>query len=172
MSSSNDDDLALCRRVAKGDERAFAMLVALHEAPLRSFLARMGSAQMADDIAQEAFLKAWRFAGGYDGRARYSTWLTKIAWRCLLDEVRKPTGADDDAMPAAGGDGQQSAEVADMLARLSQPERAALILCEGHGWSHGEAAEMLQMPLGSLKTTVARAKSKCRTMWRPQYGAN
>ncbi len=168
MPSSNDDDLALCRRVAKGDERAFNMLVALHEAPLRSFLARMGPAEMADDIAQEAFLKAWRFAGSYDGRARFSTWLTKIAWRCLLDEVRKP-GAAEDATPGAASDAQQSAEVADMLARLRQPERAALILCEGHGWSHGEAADMLQMPLGSLKTVVARAKAKCRSMWRPQH---
>jgi RNA polymerase sigma factor (sigma-70 family) len=144
------------------------MLVAIHEAPLRSFLARMGSAEIADDIAQEAFLKAWRFASTYDGRARFATWLTKIAWRCLLDEVRKP-GMPEDAAPAAAGDAQQSAEVADMLARLSQAERAALILCDGHGWSHGEAAEMLQMPLGSLKTLVARAKAKCRSMWRPQH---
>ena len=173
MPSSNDDDLALCRRVAKGDEQAFAMLVALHEAPLRSFLARMGGAEMADDIAQEAFLKAWRFASTYDGRARFSTWLTKIAWRCLLDEVRKPaTAAEEATTPGAGSNGEQSAEVSDMLARLSHAERAALILCEGHGWSHGEAAEMLQMPLGSLKTAVARAKAKCRSMWRPQHAAN
>ena len=145
------------------------MLVALHEAPLRSFLARMGSAEMADDIAQEAFIKAWRFAGSYDGRARFSTWLTKIAWCCLLDEVRKPDAPAEDPVHGASGDGAQAAEVSDMLARLSQSERAALILCDGHGWSHGEAAEMLQMPLGSLKTTVARAKAKCRSMWRPQH---
>ena len=169
MPSSNDDDLALCRRAAKGDERAFAMLVASYEAPLRSFLARMGSAELADDIAQEAFLKAWRFASSYDGRARFSTWLTKIAWRCLLDEVRKPA-APDEPQRAATGDSEQGAEISDMLARLSQPERAALILCEGHGWSHGEAAEMLGMPLGSLKTVIARAKAKCRSMWRPQDG--
>ena len=171
MPSSNEDDLALCRRVAQGDERAFAMLVASYEAPLRSFLARMGPAQMADDIAQEAFLKAWRFASSYDGRARFSTWLTKIAWRCLLDEVRKPPTAAEEANPGAAGDGEQSAQVADMLARLSQPERAALILCDGHGWSHGEAADMLQMPLGTLKTTVARAKAKCRSMWSPHHAA-
>ena len=168
MPSSNDEDPALCRRAAAGDERAFAMLVALHEAPLRSFLARMGSAQMADDIAQEAFLKAWRFASSYDGRARFSTWLTRIAWRCLIDEVRKPAAAPEEPAQHAADDGEQSAQISDMLARLSEPERAALILCEGHGWSHGEAAEMLQMPLGSLKTAIARAKAKCRSMWRPE----
>jgi RNA polymerase sigma-70 factor (ECF subfamily) len=52
-----------------------------------------------------------------------------------------------------------------MLARLSESERAALILCEGHGWSHVEAAELLDMPLGTLKSTVARAKTKCRALW-------
>ena len=58
MPSSNDEDLALCARAAKGDQAAFAMLVAKHERPLRSFLARMTSADLADDVAQEAFLKA------------------------------------------------------------------------------------------------------------------
>ena len=166
MPSSNDDDLALCRRAAKGDERAFAMLVASYEAPLRSFVARMGSPELADDIAQDAFLKAWRFAGSYDGRARFSTWLTRIAWRCLLDEVRKPD-APEEPERAPASDSEQGAQIADMLARLSQPERAALILCDGHGWSHAEAAEMLDMPLGSLKTVIVRAKAKCRSMWRP-----
>ena len=56
-----------------------------------------------------------------------------------------------------------------MLARLTRQERAALILCDGHGWSHPEAAELLQMPLGSLKTVVARAKSRCRAMWSLEH---
>ena len=52
-----------------------------------------------------------------------------------------------------------------MLARLSEKERAALILCEGHGWTHAEAAALLGLPLGTLKSMVARSKSKCRAMW-------
>ena len=107
--------------------------------------------------------KAWRAAAQYDGRARYSTWLTRIAWRCRLDALRKerrPAFDEPDA-PAA----QPSGEVEDMLARLSENERAALVLCDGHGWTHGEAAELLGLPLGTLKSTVARAKDKCRAMW-------
>jgi len=169
VPSSNDEDLALCGRAAKGDQAAFAMLVAKHERPLRSFLARMTSADVADDVAQEAFLKAWRFASSYDGRARFSTWLTRIAWRCLIDEARKSRSADVEEAPFHAADGEQGALVADMLSRLTDPERAALILCDGHGWSHAEAAELLRMPLGSLKTVVARAKSKCREMWSSQY---
>lgn len=139
------------------------MLVEKHERALRAFLARSAGPDFADDIAQEAFIKAWRAAEQYDGRARYSTWLTRIAWRCRLDALRKERRpqieSGDEAYATSSG------EVEDMLARLSENERAALVLCEGHGWTHVETAELLDMPLGTLKSTVARAKAKCRSMW-------
>jgi RNA polymerase sigma-70 factor (ECF subfamily) len=165
VASSNDEDLALSRRAADGDSAAFAMLVEKHERPLRAFLSRTAGRDVADDIAQEAFLKAWRAAGQYDGRARYSTWLTRIAWRCRIDALRKQR----EPAPAEAGDSRAApavcAEVDDMLARLTESERAALVLCEGHGWTHAEAANLLAMPLGTLKSAVARAKAKCRAMW-------
>ena len=163
MVPANEEDLALSRRSAGGDSAAFAMLVEKYERHLRAFLSRTFGPDVADDIAQEAFIKAWRAARQYDGRARYSTWLTRIAWRCRLDALRRerrPEVEPDDVHrhPATG-------EVDDMLARLSESERASLILCEGHGWTHVEAAELLGLPLGTLKSTVARAKAKCRAMW-------
>jgi RNA polymerase sigma-70 factor (ECF subfamily) len=161
---SNDEDLALSRRAAAGDKAAFAMLVEKHERPLRSFLTHMAGAQFADDLAQDAFIKAWRSAGQYDGRARYSTWLTRIAWRCRIDQVRKERSVETVALWDVGTIGLQS-DIRDIIARLSETERAALVLCEGHGWTHPEAAEMLEIPLGTLKTTVARAKAKCRALW-------
>ena len=165
VAQGNEEDLALSRRAAAGDSAAFAHLVGKYEVPLRAFLSRMAGAE-ADDIAQEAFLKAWRMAQQYDGRARYSTWLTRIAWRCRLDQLRRKTAEPDG--PQSPPDAHGSAEVSDMLGRLSEGERAALILCEGHGWTHGEAAELLAMPLGTLKSTVARAKKKCRALWQEQ----
>jgi len=160
----NDEDHALSQRAARGDSAAFAMLVEKHERPLRGFLARTFGREVADDIAQDAFLKAWRAAGQYDGRARYSTWLTRIAWRCRLDALRRHRAPVETETPAAGSPAL-SAEVDDMLGRLSESERVSLVLCEGHGWTHGEAAELLGLPLGTLKSTVARAKAKCREMW-------
>jgi RNA polymerase sigma factor (sigma-70 family) len=164
VTGANDEDLALSRRAAGGDSAAFAMLVEKYERPLRGFLARTFGGEVADDIAQDAFIKAWRAAGQYDGRARYSTWLTRIAWRCRLDALRKHRPV---VVEERGGSGTISlaAEVGDMLARLSESERASLVLCEGHGWTHSEAADLLGMPLGTLKSTVARAKAKCREMW-------
>ena len=163
MIRANDEDLALSRRSAAGDGAAFAMLVEKYEAPLRSFLARSVGPDIADDIAQDAFLKAWRASGQYDGRARYSTWLTRIAWNCRLDRARKERPVEAGEEPRTNP--SVSLEVGDMLARLSESERAALVLCEGHGWTHAEAAELLSLPLGTLKSTVARAKAKCRAMW-------
>ena len=164
MAAENDEDLALSRRAAVGDRIAFGLLVEKHEAKLRAFLRRMAGAEQADDLAQEAFLKAWRAAGQYDGRARYATWLTRIAWRCRLDQLRahRPLPAEQ---PAEIPSTASKVEMDDMLARLGDSERAALILCEGHGWSHREASDMLGLPLGTLKSTVARAKAKCRAYW-------
>ena len=164
VTRQNEEDLALSRRAAAGDGAAFATLVEKYERPLRAFLARMGAAEIADDIAQDAFLKAWRAAGQYDGSARYSTWLTSIAWRCRLDELRRRPRVQP-APPANPGANPDAAEVSDMLARLSENERASLVLCDGHGWTHQEASELLGLPLGTLKSTVARAKAKCREMW-------
>ena len=164
VARQNDEDLALSRRAAEGDSAAFAALVDKYERPLRAFLSRMGAGEIADDIAQDAFLKAWRAAGQYDGSARYSTWLTSIAWRCRLDELRRRPRVE---LADSGAEARCPAadEANDMLARLSDSERASLVLCDGHGWTHAEAAELLGLPLGTLKSTVARAKLKCREMW-------
>ena len=170
MPERDDQDAVLCRRAARGDRAAFAALVAKHERGLRGFLVRMGAAHASDDIAQEAFLKVWRFAGQYDGRARFATWLTRIAWRCYIDLARRPRPQLDAGAGGSGGaDPAANAVVDDLLGRLGTVERAALILCEGHGWSHGEAAEMLGLPLGTPKSTVARAKAKCRAMWSEEH---
>lgn len=166
--SHNEEDLALSRRAATGDRSAYGMLVAKHEAPLRAFLGKFVQSDAADDIAQEAFLKAWRSAAHYDGRARYSTWLTAIAWRCHLDFLRKERamrGAETLEPSEETESSEGSVQITDILARLPPIERAALMLCEGHGWSHAETAKLLRMPLGTLKSTVARAKAKCRELW-------
>jgi RNA polymerase sigma-70 factor (ECF subfamily) len=158
-----NDDLSLCRQAASGNRHAFDKLVEKHAGPLRSFLTHLAGASAAEDIAQDAFLKAWKACGQYDGRARFSTWLTKIAWRCWLDQKRRQR--DVELHEGRPDEGHSGFDVRDMLARLSISERAALILCDGHGWSHPEAAELLGIPLGTLKSTVARAKLKCRRMW-------
>lgn len=159
----NEVDLALCRRAAGGDQAAFGTLVEAHEAALRAFLRRMGCAD-PDDVAQEAFVRAWRAAGQYDGRARFATWLTRIAWRCWLDQRRRPSPEAAEPPPSVACP-DLSADVQSLLDALPQRERAVLILCDGHGWTHVEAAELLGLPLGTLKSIAARAKERARALW-------
>ena len=100
-------------------------------------------------------------ASAYRGEGSYEGWLLRIAWRQFLSSRRKrieeaaeiPDMAD---LRAEGSDVRLDVERA--LDRLGPRERAAAMLCLGEGYSHGEAAEILGLPLGTLKSIVARAR--------------
>lgn len=136
-----------------------------HEARVRSFLARLCRGEGADDLAQETFLKAWRQAGAYRGEGSYAGWLLRIAWREFLSHRRRrPEAAlpfeDDLHGGRIEADPGARLDVDRALAALDPRERAAALLCFGEGYSHQEAAEILDLPLGTLKSIAARARSK------------
>ena len=166
-----DSDAALCRRAAGGDRSAFGELVERHENRLRAFLTHLAGADLGDELAQESFVKAWQSAGQYRGQAQYGSWLCSIGWRCFIDRIRSERSETLKREASAlatelldHGTQDRNLDLQRALARLDPVERAALILCDGHGWSHSEAATILRVPLGTLKTVVARAKRKCREM--------
>jgi RNA polymerase sigma-70 factor (ECF subfamily) len=173
MPPEREPDEILCRRAAGGDKGAFRLLVETHERRLRAFLAQLAGPDLGDELAQETFLKAWQSLAGFRGESKFSSWLCAIGWRLFVDQRRRERSegrkreaaaelAETVAEPAAG----ERLDLARALARLDPVERAALVLCDGHGWSHEEAAVILRMPLGTLKGTVRRAKQKCREYLR------
>ena len=171
MPPASDEDAALCRRAAAGDRGAFRLLVARHEKKLRAFLGHLAGPDVADELAQEAFLKAWQSLHGFRSEARFSSWLCAIGWRCFIDHARRERSEARKRAAAASfpetGEPPVPGERLDLaraLQALEPVERAALVLCEGHGWSHSEAADILRLPLGTLKGTVRRAKQKCRDL--------
>jgi len=166
---STDDTLA--RRAAAGDSASFGALVRLHQSKVRGFLRRLtrGDAALADDLAQETFLEAHRKVSQYRGEGSFGSWLCGIAWSRFLMERRKRKEESLDTVPEAGSVDAGPAMIARLdleraMARLSPEERAALTLCYALGHSHGEAAEILSLPLGTVKSHVLRGREKLKAM--------
>jgi RNA polymerase sigma-70 factor (ECF subfamily) len=175
--TADADEVRLVARAAAGDRHAFAGLVQSHQGYLRKLLGRVchGDQARADDLAQEAFIRAWRALPGFRGEARFRTWLTRLAYSALSAE-RPPLPTVDEAPPelgahsdfAPGSDLRLDLDRA--LATLSEAQRHALLLCYDADLSHSEAAQVLGWPLGTLKTQVLRARAKLRTLlsaWEP-----
>lgn len=170
-------EAALVARAAANDRAAFAALVQAHQGYLRKLLGRVcrGDQARADDLAQEAFVRAWRALPKFRGEARFRTWLTRLAYSALaaerpalspLDDGPPDIGAHSDFAP--GSDLRIDLDRA--LSGLSETQRHALLLCYGADLSHAEAAQVLGWPLGTLKTQVLRAKARLRTQlgaWEP-----
>jgi RNA polymerase sigma-70 factor (ECF subfamily) len=175
-----DADLVL-RVLERDDRNAFAELVRRHQSMLRLSLRRLASGDdgLADDLAQETFILAWRKIRQFRFEAKFSTWLYRIAINTWKSEVRKNRevllDAESPAFEASGPDeaGQSVAklDLARAMARLSDGERAAIVACYYQDLSHEEAADALELPLGTLKSHVLKGKNKLRAMlpgWEPQ----
>ncbi len=159
---------------ADDPSESFGRVVREHQSRLRAFLRRLtrGDAALADDLAQETFLEAHRKLAQFEGRGSFSSWLFGIAWSRFLMERRKrkeePLGEIEDTAFVDPRPGTQAKlDLERGMARLSAEERAALTLCYALGHSHGEAAEILDMPLGTVKSHVLRGREKLKAMLEP-----
>lgn len=153
---------------AAGDAAAFSALVRLHQSPLRGFLRRLtrGDHALADDLAQESFLEAWRKIEQYTGKGSFEGWLFRIAYRRYLMAARKRRlePLDDPDAVAEHAAPELRLDLERALARLSLPQRAALTCCFALGYSHEEAAEILAMPVGTVKSHIARGRERLRKL--------
>jgi RNA polymerase sigma factor (sigma-70 family) len=145
----------------------FEAFVRTHQSRVRQQLRRLIGADpaLADDLAQDTFVQAWRRRAQFRGQALPSTWLHRIAYNLYLSHVRSAplaaTLVDEaalQALPAAANDTALRLDVARALARLPELQRVALVHCFVLDLSHSEAAEVLGWPLGTLKSHVARGK--------------
>jgi len=166
-------DRALVARVLLSDDRAaFEQLVRRHQGMVRAQLRRLlhGDVATADDLAQETFLLAWRKLAQFRGEARFSTWLYRIAYSCFLQASRKTPLPIDRAGEGEAERLPASEEATDLqldferaMRRLSKAEQTVLLHCVQMELSHEEAAYVLAMPLGTVKTHATRGKAKLKT---------
>jgi RNA polymerase sigma-70 factor (ECF subfamily) len=157
------DEADLVNAAMAGDERAFAELTARHHRSVRAFTRRVtGSAADGDDIAQSAFLAAWRRRSTYAGGS-FRAWVCAIAWRI---HCRARPSRVSGVEPEIHHD-DWTAERLDLrraLLALRAEERAAVSLCYGEGMSHAEASLVLGVPLGTLKSWVLRGRERLQAL--------
>jgi RNA polymerase sigma factor (sigma-70 family) len=171
-----EDAPLIARVVADDDRHAFETLVRRHQSAVRGFLLRLccGDGALADDIAQETFLRAYQRIGSYRSEGGFDSWLFSIAYRSFASEKRRrhwsaeelkeePKVADFSAEDA----GETAADIARAMRHLREPERACLSLCYQWGMSHQEMANVLDYPVGTVKTHIARGKEKLRAHLSP-----
>ncbi|HEV2533217.1 RNA polymerase sigma factor [Phenylobacterium sp.] len=174
LSFANLHDVELCSHAATGDRRAFGELVRRNGSAVRGLLRRMGAqAAEADDVAQDAFLTAFERIGEFRGEGTFAGWVKRIAARLYLRRLQKErrlgAAAEDvaDEPDTAAPDADAAIDLDEAMKRLSAAERLCVTMCFGAGLSHAEAAEALNLPLGTVKSHVKRGLEKLRARLAP-----
>jgi RNA polymerase sigma factor (sigma-70 family) len=172
-------DVELCSHAATGERRAFGELVRRHGSAVRGVLRRMGAqGAEADDVAQDAFLAAFERIAEFRGEGTFAGWVKKIAARLYLRRLQRDrrlgalsAEAVEDETSTGGGDADAAIDLDEALKTLGAAERVCVTMCFGAGLSHSEAAEALNLPLGTVKSHVKRGLDKLRTRLAPDGGA-
>jgi RNA polymerase sigma-70 factor (ECF subfamily) len=170
-------DVELCTHAATGERRAFGELVRRHGSAVRGLLRRMGAqVPEADDVAQDAFLTAFERIAEFRGEGTFAGWVKRIAARLYLRRLQRERRLGLFAQEQ-GEDGAELRTDADAaldldegLRSLGPAERLCVSLCFGAGLSHAEAAEALNLPLGTVKSHVKRGLEKLRARLAPPDG--
>jgi RNA polymerase sigma-70 factor (ECF subfamily) len=180
----------LIGRARGGDVRAFGRLIELNKDYVyNAVYSLVGNAADADDIAQEVFLRAFSNLGGFEGRARFSTWLYGIMLNSVRSFWRRRTlrstvslnggdEADPRPDPAADTDGPEAASdrrervaaVRAAIAKLDQESREIVVLRDMEGLAYEELADVLGIPVGTVKSRLHRARAALRLALEPLYG--
>jgi RNA polymerase sigma-70 factor (ECF subfamily) len=165
-------DHELMARVAAGDASAFALLVRRHAEPAQRLAARiLGSAALAEEIVQEAFLRVWTNAPRWRPQAAFRTWLYRIVINLCLNATRR---APDLPLSAAGDPAdpddpagrlesrERDAALGAAVDTLPLRQRAAIVLVYQEGLSNAEAAAALDVSVSALEALLVRAKRALR----------
>lgn len=175
------EDHDLVRAAASGDKAAFEALYRRHSRRIFAVLFRLSGGQpsRAEDLVQEAFIRAWQALPGFRFESAFSTWLHRLAVNTALMQIRSRVGAEDSEtddsalayLPSHDTAGDLTRERLDLeraVATLPERARAVLVLHDIEGWKHEEIATELGMAVGSSKAQLHRA----RKLLRQRLGEN
>ena len=182
-------DRELVQRVQKGEKNAFDVLVRKYQFKIIKLISRyVHDPNEAMDVAQEAFLKAYRALPGFRGESAFYTWLYRIAINTaknyLVAQSRRPPGSDIDAHDAEQYEGQSllkeyetperlllkdeiEATVFKAIEDLPEDLRTAITLRELEGMSYEEIAQTMGCPIGTVRSRIFRARESIDAKLRP-----
>lgn len=154
-----------------GDRDAFSELVRRRQSWLRNLLRRLcRDPALADDLAQQVFLRAWRSLPTLRSVAAFGAWLRRLAINTWLAHVRSappPMASLDSAelpVPVAVGSTAEQLDLDLALAQLSREERMCVVLTYNEGMSHGEISLVTGLPLGTVKSHIRRGAQRLRSL--------
>jgi RNA polymerase sigma-70 factor (ECF subfamily) len=170
------DDAALAHRCAGGSREAFDVIVQRHRRAVYQVCYRFaGNHEDASDLAQDAFVRAWRGVRSFRGQSAFSTWLYRIAVNVCLNRVaKKPVRFDSidrmQSLADASADHpaaelvrrERAAAVRSAIALLPKRQRATLILRTYHDLPHAQIAEILGSSVGAVKANLFHALANLR----------
>lgn len=154
-----------------GDNSAFEALVRRHQGLVRNWLRRLGNDPVrADDVAQETFVQVWRRLRDYRGEGEFRSWLLKIAYSQFLQHIRRQKRQSAlleqveqlAVRDCSSANNEELPDLERLLSPLSVEEKACMLLCYSHGYSHVEVSELLGMPLGTVKSLIRRSTGRIR----------
>lgn len=166
-----DDNELIAAYLAGNDQAAFGELVRRHQSRLRYSLRQLTgwNEALADDLAQETLVKAYRGLRQYQGGAKFSTWLYRIACNELASYYRKQGNRPLQPLPeeqqaTQHGPSDLHRDLARAMLEFPVEQRVALHLHLEREYSHQEVADMTNMPLGTVKSHITRGKNRLREM--------
>lgn len=180
-------DLDLITAAQTGDRHAYGDLVGHHRAGVVNVVFRMcGNMDLAEEAAQEAFLRAWQHLASYQPRHSFRSWVYRIAINAALDALRQPSSkreqsfsdfekpgeedlgivgtwpSSEDNPESAVETRQRTEQVRRAVLNLPAPSRAVLVLREYGGLSYNEIATSLDIPIGTVMSRLSSARSQMR----------
>lgn len=177
-AQSAETELELITQAQRGDRRAFGELVRRHREGVVNVVYRMcGETNLAEDAAQEAFIRAWQHLPGYQPQSPFRNWVYRIATNVALDALRRERETVDiDTLSLAASDegpettleGKERGErVRQAVLALPPASRAVLVLREYEGLSYREIADTLGIPIGTVMSRLNYARNRLRESLAP-----
>jgi RNA polymerase sigma-70 factor, ECF subfamily len=168
-------DPSVVKKAQCGDERAFSVIVSTYQGPVFNYVLRsVGDRELAEDLTQDVFLRAWKALPGYGYRAQLTTWLFQVAKNVILDSVRaqssRPRSVQlvPELTPAVADAPIERSETIDALwtaiGELSFDLKTPLLLRDVVGLSYNEIAETLSIPLSTVKWRIYSAREEVQVL--------